>query len=518
MRYHFNQFVLDTDSHLLFKDDAEVHLERKVFEVLLALIESRGQVMTKDDLIEGVWKGRIISDAAIATCIAAARKAVGDDGHKQSVIKTHNRIGFRFIADVNLEGGMPSIEEPSRPVASTPERPSLAVLSFKDVQNPGTQSLLGSGMTDEIVGTLSKSRWLFLIAASSSLTYDEYADTEARKVAAELGVQYILRGSFLTDGNQIRTTSTLEDGHTGDTFANFKFDRDINTLFEVIDDIASRVVGELLPMLSTRELNKMRGGVQRDWNAWQLYLAATELLRTHSVSDTQKAEILLKEAIALEPQFAVAHARLATCYLYDGYYGWSDLSKEELAEQAIAHAMTARSSDPYEALACDALASAFQLQDKHLDAEHWAKEAIAMCSTCVPAYSTLVTVLAQQGKAEEALNQFQRLQTVSPRDPDLSGALLGAAIAYFIQGDLQACVEAAQQHVVLRPNWYGNRLFLAAALALLGQKEAAAEAVRQLRNLVPWMTLSAYRSHTKLRRPDDVELVVKGLAIAGLPD
>lgn len=518
MKYQFEDFVLDTDARLLLRGGQAVHVERQVFDVLRVLIENRNRLLSKDDLIDRVWRGRIVSDAAIATRINGARRAVGDDGKRQAVIRTQARSGFQFVAEVtevepvdaDPAGRSAQIPDPAAP-------PSLAVLPFVNLQTGTNDDLLGQGLAEEITAALSKTRWLFLISPGSSATFSGPAPNPVA-AATDLGVRYVLRGAFLKADERIRLTATLLDGETGQYLKVFKVDRAFADLFTIIDALAAYVIGELLPEISLRELARARRKPPDDLGAWELYLSAQDLLRRNTWATCQEAARLLDLSTSRNPHFAPAHARRATALIHEGYYGWSDRPVADLAAEAIEHAQRARAADRDEALAYDALASAHQLVGHTDEAARLARQAIALSPTCIPAYGTLITTLAFQGEAAEAIRLFDRMTRISPRDPDVSSALMGLCIARFIARDLEAAARAAREHAVLRPNWYGNHVFLAAALGHIGDDAGARRSVARLRELLPNLTLASMRARTHLQRPEHVDFLIDGLRAAGLPE
>jgi DNA-binding winged helix-turn-helix (wHTH) protein len=169
--YFFDDYALDTDRRELRRGGRLLSVEPKVFDLLAYLIGSRDRVVTKEDLIAGVWMGRVVSDAAVTSCVNAARVAIGDSGDSQRLIKTLPRKGVRFVGTVR-EGDGPSGELQS--MASDlplPDKPSLAVLPFANLGNDPDEEYFADGLTEDIVTALSRLRWFFVIARNSTLTY-----------------------------------------------------------------------------------------------------------------------------------------------------------------------------------------------------------------------------------------------------------------------------------------------------------------------------------------------------------
>jgi DNA-binding winged helix-turn-helix (wHTH) protein len=192
VRYLFEDYVLDVDRRELLRGTGLVAVEPQVFDLLLYLIQNRERVVSKDDLVTSVWQGRIVSESALSTRINAARFALADNGADQRLIKTLPRKGFRFVGTVRLEhAGEDAILSPSRPTLALPDKPSIAVLPFTNLSGDPEQDFFIDGIVEDIITALSRMRWLFVIARSSSFTYKGIG-VDVKRVGQELGVRYVL--------------------------------------------------------------------------------------------------------------------------------------------------------------------------------------------------------------------------------------------------------------------------------------------------------------------------------------
>lgn len=190
MRFMFGDHLLDASRRELRRAGALVAVEPQVFDLLLYLLKNRDRVVSKDDLIENVWKGRVVSDATVDSRIKAARHAVADSGAGQEVLRTFARRGVRFVADVREGSG--SVEtEPALPPA-LPDKPSIAVLPFQNMSSDPDQEYFVDGMVEEIITALARIRWLFVVARNSSFTYKGQAAVDVKQVGQELGAHYVL--------------------------------------------------------------------------------------------------------------------------------------------------------------------------------------------------------------------------------------------------------------------------------------------------------------------------------------
>ena len=210
MRFLFDGHVLDIDQRELRRSGEPIPLEPLVFDLLVHLVANRDRVLSKDDLLDAVWSGRIVSKSALASGIAAVRRAVGDSGEAQKLIRTISRKGFRFIGDVQEDAGAIRVGVEAQPVAprgnshlkrDSREQPSIAVLAFANLSSDPEQEYFSDGMADDIITELSQDRSLFVIARDSSFTYKD-GSGDVKQIANELSVRYVLDGSVRRSGGR----------------------------------------------------------------------------------------------------------------------------------------------------------------------------------------------------------------------------------------------------------------------------------------------------------------------------
>jgi TolB-like protein len=232
--YLFEDYALDTERRELHRGADLVAIEPKVFDLLAHVIENRRRVVSRDDLLAQVWDGRIVSESALASCINAARRAIGDSGEKQRLIKTLPRKGVRFVGKVREE---PKPAEETSPEASLqkaplplPERPSIAALPFTNLSGDKEQEYFSDGITEDIITELSRFSELFVIARNSSFQY-KGKSIDVRQVGRELGVRYVLEGSIRRAGDRVRISAQLVDAVTGAHRWAERYDRKLEDAF-----------------------------------------------------------------------------------------------------------------------------------------------------------------------------------------------------------------------------------------------------------------------------------------------
>src|SRR5215470_15792103 len=231
MQFSFNGYLLDTDRRELWRGSKLIAAEPQVFDLLAYLVQHRDRVVTKDDLLEAVWGGRIVSGSALDTRINAARRAVGDTGEAQRVIRTLRRKGLRFIAEVKEQVTSPYFAA-LQGAAEFSEKPSIVVLPFQNFSDDPELEYFADGLVEEIITALSHIRWLFVIARNSSFAFKGQA-VDVKQVGRELGVLYVLEGSVRKAGNRIRITAQLLDATNGAHLWADNFNGTLEDVFEL---------------------------------------------------------------------------------------------------------------------------------------------------------------------------------------------------------------------------------------------------------------------------------------------
>ncbi len=242
MRFSFGEFALDTDRRELRRGSELVSIGPQVFDVLEFLVKNRERVVSKDDLLQAVWGGRIVSESTLTSCINSVRTAIGDTGEEKNLIRTIARKGFRFVGEINErsaavdEAPLPQArgEQAVRvaPALPLPDKPSIAVLPFQNLSGDPEQEYFADGIVDDIITALSRMRWLFVIARNSSFTYKGRA-VDVKQVGRELGVRYVLEGSVRKAASRVRITGQLVDVSNGATLWADRFDGALEDIFDL---------------------------------------------------------------------------------------------------------------------------------------------------------------------------------------------------------------------------------------------------------------------------------------------
>jgi Predicted integral membrane protein len=258
-----------------------ITLGPQVFDLLLYLVEHRERVVSRDNLLDTVWKGRIVSESTLASHINAVRNAIGDSGQEQRLIRTIARKGFRFVGDVLVRPVQVGASSPTPGDTATakdnaqppplPEKPSIAVLPFVNLSQDASQDYFIDGVVEDIVSALSRIRWMFVIARNSSFTYKGQA-VNITQVGRELGVRYVLEGSMRKAANRVRITGQLIDATTGMHIWAERYEGTLDDIFELQDQISASVVGAIARQLEQAEIDRAKRKPTDNLDAYDCYL------------------------------------------------------------------------------------------------------------------------------------------------------------------------------------------------------------------------------------------------------
>jgi TolB-like protein len=495
VRFLFDDYMLDTDRRELHRGSAPVAVEPQVFDLLLYLVQNRNRVVTRDDLIASVWRGRIVSDATVASRINAARRAVGDNGDTQRLIRTLTRRGVRFVGTVRalpLAGEPPHTvpppaEAPSRAALPRLERPAIAVLPFVNASEAPEQHYFSDGISEDIITALSKLRWFFVIARNSSFAY-RGDSVPLAQIGAELGVGYLVEGTVRRRGDRVRITAQLNEAASGRTLWAERYDRRLADVFAVQDEITEAIVAAIEPRVYAAEDFRAQRKPPESLDAWDLVMRALSHFWRVTRVDNRVAQTLLEEAIVIAPAYAQALAVLAVSHTFGAHMGWEDAANAvAIAERAASIAVTADSEDAWAHLA---LATAHSYSRRLDDALAEFETALRLNASFSLAQGYYGLVLTWVGRWQEGAEAAGRAMRLSPRDP-FSAIYSGvAAYAQFVGRDYDAAMRLAREGIRQRADFVGGHRVLTAAAAMAGEIELARAALQELRRVQPNVSLA----------------------------
>ena len=525
MKYLFANQILDTDRRELKRGSKPVAVEPQVFDLLVHLVENRDRVVSKDDLIASVWGGRIVSDSTLTTRINAARRAVGDSGEKQKLIRTIARKGLRFVGAVQIQ---PDGDEPApaavrtgkdsrEPTRAAPlplsDRPAIAVLPFTNMTGDSGQEYFSDGISEDIITALSKLRWFLVISRNSSFIY-KGKSVHMQRVAEELGVRYVMEGSVRRRGDRVRITAQLNDVASGSHIWAERYDRELADVFAVQDEITETVVAAIEPKLYAAENFRATRKPPDSMDAWDLLMRALSQFWRVTRTDNAAAQALLEKAVAIDPNYGRALGMLAYSHTFGALMGWEDVAAATpVVECAAQAAILADSEDPWAHLA---LGYVYQLTRRFDESLAEFETALRLNPNFSLAHGYYGLTLSYCGRWEEAALAADHALRLSPRDP-LSALYYGiAAYAQFVGRNYEEAMRQARVSIRLRGDFVGAHRVLTAAAGMAGHGDIAKAALAELRRAQPNVSLAWIAAQIPTQQDAEREHYVEGFRRAGL--
>lgn len=492
-------------------------MEPQVFDLLVHLVRNRDRVVSKDDLIASVWRGRIVSDSTLSSRINAARRAVGDSGEAQRLIRTVARKGLRFVAEVEEaphDRPAEAFAEPSPHAALPPtDRPAIAVLPFVNMSGDPQQEYFSDGISDDIITALSKLRWFFVIARNSSFSY-KGKSVHMSRIAEELGVGYVVEGSVRRGGDRVRINVQLNNAATGSHIWAERYDRDLADMFAVQDEITEAIVAAIEPQLYAAENFRAQRMAPGSLDAWDLVMRALSYFWRVTQQDNLVAQALLEKAIAIDPNCGQALGVLAASHIFGAHMGWAETKTvAPVAREAALKAIRADSEDPW---AHHALGWVYLFSRQFDDALAEFETALSLNPSFAFAQAFHGLALSYCGRWQEADEAARRALRLSPRDP-FSALYLGvASYAQFIGRNYDEAMRLAREATRQRFDFVGAHRVLVAAAGMAGETGIAAPALAKLRRAQPNISLAWIASEMPMRHAADRDHYLEGFRRAGL--
>lgn len=513
MIYRFADCILDTDRRELQRAGQVVPIEPQVFDLLVLFAGRPDEVMARGNLIDAVWGGRFVADATIDSRIADARRAIGDSGALQAMIRTVPRRGFRFVGTVSAD------RPPERVAAAAlPDLPSIAVLPFSNFGDDARQDYFSDGITTDIITELSRYSELLVIARFSCFRYKGQA-LDIRQVGRELGARYVLEGSVRREGRRLRISAQLIEAQTGTHLWGERYDREINDVFAVQEVVAREVAAILAVQVNRAEAKRILNKPPATWEAYDFYMRAAAVydgfMANRIVEELYKARRLVEQALAIDPTYARAYAKLAQTHAVayiepnDG-----DYMSRAVLERACSLAAKAVELGPDLPFAHATLGWARLWKGEHEAAISAAEHAL----TLNPGFSfpNLALMFTYAGQADRAIEVIAATKRVDPFHPP---ALFGfQGHAYFVLERYAEALPPLREFASRSPNHRAAHAWLAATYGQLGQLDQAKAHAAEIQRIEPGCSLSRVRRLIVYRKASDADRLLDGLRKAELPD
>jgi TolB-like protein len=527
MPFVFGDCVLDPDRRELSRGAEVITLGPQVFDLLLYLVEHRERVVSRDNLLDTVWKGRIVSESTLASHINAVRNAIGDSGQEQRLIRTIARKGFRFVGDVLVRPVQVGASSPTPGDTATakdnaqppplPEKPSIAVLPFVNLSQDASQDYFIDGVVEDIVSALSRIRWMFVIARNSSFTYKGQA-VNITQVGRELGVRYVLEGSMRKAANRVRITGQLIDATTGMHIWAERYEGTLDDIFELQDQISASVVGAIARQLEQAEIDRAKRKATDNLDAYDCYLRGRASLNLGTREAIEEGLPYFYKAIELDPDFASAYAMAAWCHFWRKVNGWMIDRQREIAEGTrLARRAIELGKEDAVALTRGGHALAHFVGDLDMSIA-LLDRALALDPNLAAAWFLGGFLRTERGDTDSAIDYFSRAMRFSPLDPEMFRMQAGMALAHLFARRFNTASSWAEKAYRELPSFLMVVAIIAASHALADRPNEAKKAMNHLRQLDSTLRISGLTDWLPIRHPEHVEIFSEGLRRAGLPE
>ncbi len=518
----FQSFTLDLQRLCLRGPSGEIDLRPKSFEVLRYLAEHAGRVATKEEMLTALWPDVRVTDESLTRCISEVRRAIGDDA--QQFIKTVSRRGYLFdlicedVDDARDAAAPPPSQQGGSRLTTRPafnNRPSIAVLPFANISGDPEQEYFSDGITEDIITDLSKISGLFVVARNTMFTYKGRA-VNVQQLSADLNVKFILEGSVRKAGSRVRVTAQLIAGNDGGHLWADRYDRDLNDIFAIQDEITHAIVEQLKVKLLPEEKKAIEGSSTDNVEAYAYYLRGRQFLHRRSKTFLELARRMFAKAVEIDPLYAKAYAGIADCDSFLRLHFGAEVSIESIL------ATSAKALELKSGLA-EAHASrglALSLLGRYPEAMAEFDEAIAVDANLFEAHYFCARACFSQGKLEEAAEHFQRAADINPDDCQTLIVMTGVLRSLGRTEDMLAAaregVARAERELALHPENPRPAYLGAVGLAALGEIDRAKDWAARAIAIDPEDVLTQYNGACLYSIVGDQERAID-LLLAVLP-
>jgi adenylate cyclase len=523
------RFVASTGQ--LFAGREEVRLTPKAAAVLAELIAHAGQPVTKDDLFSSVWPGTAVSDDALTSCIRELRRALADDPRQPRFIETRHRRGYRFmphlagesLANTSPRDGIQAAastatagtthQEPVTTV-NVGGKPTVAVLPFENLSGDPGQDYFSDGITADIITALSKHRSMLVVARSSTFAFRGHGG-DVREVGIKLGANYMVEGSVANIAGRLRVSARLVETEGGRHVWAERYDRNVDRVFDVQDEITTTIAARIEPEVSTAERRRVERRPPPKFGAWDLFQLGQKHIYLSTASDNVEAQRLFRRALELDPTLAAAYAWLSYAIVLGMLYFGAEPDERRLNE-AVALARRGVELDDQDALTHFTHGRALLARKAYDHALAELRSALELNPNLAIVYCGLGDSLAYEGRFADAIPFFEKAISLSPYDPQRWAFYSYRALAHLLAGEFDSAVEWSTRATRVPNCHYWPFAHRVSALGHLEDLETVTVAKKELLLRQPEFSCAfAEQRLFYIKNPAHIERYLDGLRKAG---
>ena len=496
MIYSFGSIELDLAKAELRDNGEPRSIEPQVFALIAYLAEHRERMVSRDELFEKLWEGRVVSDSALASRIKSARRALGDDGRAQTIIKTVHGKGLRFVAEVQvrpaqaivtpsaLDGDSEKQAPEARPEATS--RPSIAVLPFRLAGAASDWSTIADGLPHDLITELARLRWLFVVARGSSFRL-RGDDIDPREVGRILGVRYCLCGAVEVSGNHLVVTTELVDTGAGDVVWGERYTGDVQDVHAMRDEIRASILASLEIQIPLHEADRARLVSPDNLDAWSAYHLGLQHIYGFNRRDNAVAAELFSRAVEKDPMFARAHAGLSFVNFQTAFLRQADDIAGAI-RLARDHAQRGVDIDPLDPFVNFTMGRTYWLEGDLDRSLAWLERATSLSPNYAQGIYAQAWTEFMADTVASARQHVDLAMQLSPLDPLYYAMLSLRGLTHLAAGDDAAGAEWAERGARAPGAHALIAMIAAAAQAIAGNDENARRWAAEVRDRNPALT------------------------------
>jgi TolB-like protein/DNA-binding winged helix-turn-helix (wHTH) protein/Flp pilus assembly protein TadD len=534
--HRFHDFELDEARHELRRAGQPVPLQPRVIALLFHLVRHRDRAVSKQELLDDVWDGAVVVEAALTRAASVLRSSLGDTDRERRLIVTVPGIGYRFAAEVDsttaaptgsAPAAPPSSETGSPPGRSAPipprvqarrellERPALAILPFGHGGHEADH-YFAEGMTEELTTALSC--WKrFPVIGRRSANAVAAEGLGLQETAARLEARYVLEGTLRRSGDRLRITAALSDAEQGHQLWADRYERPLGDLFQVQDDICEKIVRGIEPELTRAEIDRALRKPPESLDAWDLCLRAGALMHEGTPDAISEAGLLLEQASSLDAKSPYVHSMIALHRVEEALFGWTEDPARHLARAQRA-ARDACRYDPRDWLAHALLGiTTLWVDGDHARASDLVERAIELNPSGARAYQFLGCVLEFGGRPADAAEALQMALRLDPLLQSQALVRSDLALCHMLLGEYEQARLHCEAALDCDPHNSRALQRMLAILGHLGDVDEARQVLRRLTEVQPRLDVGYLEMTYPFARRQDRDHFFEGLEKAGAP-